>query len=78
MMERTALPEIVSRLRSIGVVLALCGAVCGSAAWADGEKPPVSEAADRTLREAADFLGSAKAFMFSADIVFDHVLKDPA
>ena len=34
----------------------------------------VSEAADRALREAAAFIGSAQQFSFTADIVFDHVL----
>jgi hypothetical protein len=74
MTEFPALIETVMRLRSLGVVLALCSSVCGFAAMADSGRPVVSESADRTLREAADFLGSAKAFSFSADIVFDHVL----
>lgn len=66
--------ETVTRLRSIALVLALCSGVCGFEARADAGKPVVSESADRTLHEAADFLASAKAFSFSADVVFDHVL----
>lgn len=73
-MEFPALIDSLTRLRSIGFALALCGGVCGSAARADSGQPVVSESADRTLREAADFLGSARALSFSADVVFDHVL----
>ncbi len=61
------------KLRFLCLALML-SAGAGAVALADGEKPLVSESADRTLREAADFLASAKAFSFSADVVFDHVL----
>jgi hypothetical protein len=36
--------------------------------------PVVSEAADRALKEAATYIGSAQQFTFTADVVFDHVL----
>jgi hypothetical protein len=37
-------------------------------------RPVVSESADRALKEAADFIGSANEFAFTADVMFDHVL----
>jgi hypothetical protein len=36
--------------------------------------PAVAPAADRLLKEMANYIGSAEAFTFHADVTFDHVL----
>jgi hypothetical protein len=46
----------------------------GPAAAANAPAPAVAPAADRPLKEMAAYIGSAEAFIFHADITFDHVL----
>jgi hypothetical protein len=45
-----------------------------AAAATSADAPAVAPAADRLLKEVGAYIGSAKAFIFRADISFDHVL----
>jgi hypothetical protein len=49
-------------------------APAGAAAATSAAAPAVAPAAERLLKEMAAYIGSAEAFIFHADITFDHVL----
>jgi hypothetical protein len=78
MMRRRLLPRVSVGL-SIAAALALSGAApAQNARTAPLPKPAaigvVAPAADRLLKEVGSYIGSAEAFIFHADITFDHVL----
>src|SRR5215472_3567898 len=66
---------------AVGMLLAATAAAqnkpaapSGQAAVPHAQAPAIAEAADRLLKQVGVYIGSAEAFIFHADITFDHVL----